>query len=119
MEEIAKYVAEYGILTVIAGVFIWDKIKNMQTTENILRELHQSSQLQGSTLESLRHTTENQTTLLGIINATLAADLEAMKRHDTRAEFMNNDVKVILELVKTTLELIKASPCGKNTGIGG
>ena len=101
MEDTIKYMAEYGILFVIAAVFIWDKITNAKMTENILKELQAGAKLQSSTLESLRHTCDNQTTALSIIQNTLSANTQSLERHDKRAEFMNTDVREMVTILKT------------------
>jgi len=100
MEDILKIIGEYGILIVIAAVFIWDKVVNTKTTENILKKLETASELQTSILENLRHTCGNQTTALGIIQNSLAMNTTSLERHDKRSEYMNADVREICTLLR-------------------
>jgi len=100
MEDILKIIGEYGILIVIAAVFIWDKIANTKTTEKMLKELEAGSKVQTSILENLRHTCENQSTALNIIQHTLAMNTTSLERHDKRSEYMNTDVREICTLLR-------------------
>jgi hypothetical protein len=114
MEEILKLIADYGVLMAIAVVFIWDKVRNARTTETVLKELQTASKLQTDTLEtlrrsseslmtaleSLRHTSENLTTTLGIIQHALFANTQTMERHSKQADFMNDDIREILAVVR-------------------
>jgi len=100
MEDILKIIGEYGILIVIAAVFIWDKVANTKTTENILKELEAGSKVQTSILENLRHTCENQSIALSIIQNSLAMNTTSLERHDKRSEYMNADVREICTLLR-------------------
>jgi len=101
MNETLKTLSEYGVLFVIAAVFIWDKVAHSRMIENILKELQTSARLQTSALESLRHMCENTTTALSIIQNTLAANTQSLERHDKRSEYMNNDIREICTMLKT------------------
>ena len=43
MNEIAKGITEYGLLVVIAGIFIWDWVVNKKQNTEILKELKDSN----------------------------------------------------------------------------
>lgn len=43
MEEIVKLIGEYGLLIVIAGLFIWDWLVNKKTNAETLKELKDSN----------------------------------------------------------------------------
>ena len=101
MDEILKMISEFGILIVIAAVFIWNSVTHNKTTESILQDLQMAMTLQVGILENLKHTCENQSTALNIIQNTLSANTQSLERHDKRAEFMNNDVREILTILRT------------------
>ena len=101
MDDILKLFSEYGILIVIAAVFIWDKLVNAKQADNILKELQEYAKLQGSTLQNLDHTCRNMETALSIIQSTLAANTQSLERHDKRSEYMNNDIREIVTILHT------------------
>ena len=98
--EIIKAVADYGILVCIAGVFLWDKIINSNKMVQILKDLQTTQLLQAKTLDSLMQTSQNTSTALNILQNTLASLSELIIRHDKRAEYMNNDIKEIVTILK-------------------
>jgi len=114
MTEIVKTIMEYGILLVIAGVFLWDKVTISKSTVTILSRLESQAGLLGKTLDGLHHSVEgvhtsneNTSTALNIIQNTLASNLQdiaginqALERHDKRAEYMNTDVRAILDILR-------------------
>ena len=114
MPEIISTLMEYGILLVIAAVFLWDKITISKSTVTILSRLETQAELLSKTLDGLHQSldglhkaTENTSTALNIIQNTLALNSTKLEnnstdieRHDKRAEYMNNDIRVILDLLK-------------------
>ena len=108
MEEVVKLVAEYGILIVISGIFIWNTIKSskditmmLSTIERTMNEMQRTSEITKDALENLKHTCENQTTALSIIQNTLSQNTSALERHDKRAEYMNGDIRAMRAIMET------------------
>jgi len=106
MEEIIKMAGEYGVLFVIAALFIWEKISHGKIVENVLKELQATSKLNSTALESMmaaidgmRRTSENTATALSIIQNTLANLMQSLERHDQRSEHINKDVRAIIAVM--------------------
>ena len=99
MTDTLKTVSDYGVLLVIAAVFIWDKIANARAIESVLKELQSASKLQSDTLRSLQHTSENTSTALQLLLNSLSGLTASLERHDKRSEFMNADIREICGLL--------------------
>jgi len=93
VQEMVQIITNYGILVVIAAIFIWDKVVNVKQTEKILSELQAASRMQTAAIESIRIASDNTATALQIIQNTLTATSTALERHDKRSEFMNSDLR--------------------------
>lgn len=100
MEKVIAAIAEYGVLVAIAAIFLWDKVTNGKLTSKILLELQESSRVQTKTLEAMSMNTKNTATALEIIQKTQTLQTQVFERHDKRAEYMNGDIKAILENVR-------------------
>ena len=79
-------------------------MNHSKTVEKILNEMQNSMVLQKDTLDGLRHTSENTTIALNIIQNSLASMAQSLERHDKRSEYMNND---LVEISAT----LKSRPC--------
>ena len=105
MEEIVKLASEYGILIILAAVFIWRSMKTDKTNTEVLISLQASVVMYSETLAILRQESANTQTSLSIIQNTLATNNQAMERHDSRAEYINVDVRETLGLVKVLMKI--------------
>ena len=105
MAEIIKIGAEYGVLILIAAVFVWRAMKGDKTNTEILISMQANQIMSSEALAILRQESANTQTLLSIIQNTLASNNQAMERHDNRAEFINVDVREILSLVKVLMKI--------------
>lgn len=100
MEEVLKYIADYGLAFVLAAIFIWRSLKTDKVNTDILCELKSNSILQTNALNIVQQESINTQTSLSIIQNTIAGNTQSLDRHDKRAEHMNNDVIKILEIVR-------------------
>lgn len=102
MTELIQFISDTGVLIVIAAVFIWDKVVNAKKTGELLQEISINTKLLKSMLDTITAAVNNTTTALNMVEMTQKGLVEDMSRHDKRAEFMNNDIKKILEHTRKT-----------------
>lgn|GEM_PF-3214242 len=100
MQSVVQLITETGVLLVIVGIFLWNTITTSKNMEKLLAELREGCKLQTAAIDGLKHTTENTTTALNIIQNTLAGVSQALERHDKRSEYMNNDMREVTTLIK-------------------
>ena len=98
--EAIKVISEYGILVVIAGLFIWEKFQYSKIIGNLLSEIkitiaHQAGMLTSleAALLSIRASCDNTATALTIISHSLLDMKGLLERHDKRSEYINKDVR--------------------------
>jgi len=95
MIEIMKSIGEYGILIIIAGAFVWDKISHSKIIENILKEVQSYTKMQTSMIEALRDESLNRTTVLNVMQKDIDNIIHMLERDDKRADHMNSDIREI------------------------
>jgi len=105
--ETTRLITEFGVLAVIAGVFIVEKVFYLRTIGKTLNELSSVVRVQGVTLEglnnaisSMKASADNTATALNIISITLTNIIHAIERHDNLTKFMNTDLREAMTLLR-------------------
>ena len=104
MLDFVSLVMEGGILIIIAAVFIWDKVTITKSMVSVLAKLEIHAGLQANALEGLHEATDNTSAALNIIQNTMATLIAAADRNDKRIDYMNNDIR-------SAIDLLKGRPC--------
>ena len=113
MDDVIRIAAEYGVLVMIAVVFVYDKLKTSKTIEQMLFELRESAKIQSAAIESMRHGSENQTTGLNIIQNSLATIRTSLEGYDKQFNYLDNNIRDIRTMLKErpcVIELGNTSP---------
>ena len=87
MEELIKLVSEYGILVIIAGVFIWLYVAKINKMDDVLRDVQQKVVAQDKVqdrLDSLAH-----------IEVVITENRQLLVDHDKRAEEIGATLKAV------------------------
>ena len=104
MEEIIKLIGDYGILIILAAVFIFRTLKTDKTNTELLHQINADHKTNNETVSILRQESTNTQTALSIIQNTLASHTLALDRHDGRAENINEKLREALTLLQTELK---------------
>jgi D-serine deaminase-like pyridoxal phosphate-dependent protein len=108
MEDIIKLISETGVLLIIAGVFIWDKVTTAKKTEEILREVQEKVRLIVSIGESMQHRLDLMGQTQAHDSGIIAENRQLLINHDNRSQ----DIYVQMKGIETLLN----SKLGKNEG---
>ena len=100
MEEIVKVVGEYGILVMIAVVFVMDRVRTGKVQTDLLHQIDSDHKVVNEAIAVLRQESTNAQTLLNIINISLTGYTSALERHDSRAESINKDLQKAITLLE-------------------
>jgi hypothetical protein len=117
VDNAVKILFEYGALGVLcavfAGLIVWYVYYGTKHTNKVLEELNVQNKLNAQSqlhlaeaVSGIKQACENTATALNIVNNSMLTINQSFERHDKRVEFINNDVK---EIVQST-RLIKKKP---------
>mgnify|MGYP006786548913 CR=1 FL=1 len=98
MEEMIKFIAEYGVMIVIVGLFLyawWDDRHNRnQILDNSLKLEHNNNEI----LNEMKKTNANTAKSLELLQISMENQTEMLKRHD---EHFNDGLKVLIKDVQS------------------
>ena len=108
MEGLFKIITDNGIAVVCAAAFIYQFFQVSKTLNKVLTEftpavtaLTKAIETQEEVVKNLQMATNTTTSSVNLVNATVSSVSTILERHDKRAEFMNNDIREIITLLKT------------------
>lgn len=81
-----RAIADLGILVIIAGIFLYDWLKN---SDHVNRTLDQNTQL----LQALSSTNKNISEALNLLRKSMDNQLALLKEHDARSTDLLESIK--------------------------
>lgn len=103
MEEIIKLVANYTLLVVIAGLYLWDSISNKKKTSELEAQNNEILRQNTKCLEEMSKSNANISKSLEIIQENTRTQKDFLYKHDEHCQRTAENVAI----VQKDLEFIK------------
>lgn len=107
MEEIIKMIANYTLLIVIAGLYLWDSIQNKKKSSELESQNNAILKQNTKCLEEMSKSNINTSKSLEIIQENMTTQKEFLYKHDEHCQRTATNMAVVqkdIEIIKNKLD---------------
>jgi hypothetical protein len=99
METTIKAISEYGVLIVIAGVFIWMVVTDRKASKQREEDTKKRDDKYNESLSLLSQSNENIAKSLDLLTRSMETNETLLRQHDERSIKMKEDIAEVRVLV--------------------